>query len=123
MMLLLLMMIIIRLYFSPGSVDSRLTVRLTDKALSRDVFPNEYHCLGDNENRPVKWLALEALNFRIFSPASDTVRHHRQRPTYTHTHIHAHVKIFMHYIYMYICLLLYSGMFYSCSCVKVRNCA
>lgn len=52
-------------------VDSRLTVQVTDNALSRDLFPNEYHCLGDNENRPVKWLALEALENRRFSPASD----------------------------------------------------
>ena len=54
-------------------VDSSLTVKVTDTALSRDVFPNDYHCLGDNENRPVKWLALEALLDRHFSPASDVV--------------------------------------------------
>ena len=54
-------------------VDSALTVRLTDTALSRDLFPNEYHCLGDNENRPVKWLSLEALLGGQFSYASDVV--------------------------------------------------
>lgn len=52
-------------------VDSRLNVQVTDNALSRDLFPNEYHCLGDNENRPVKWIALEALEDRRFSTASD----------------------------------------------------
>ena len=30
-----------------------LSVKLCDAALSRDLFPNDYHCLGDNENRPV----------------------------------------------------------------------
>ena len=24
-------------------------------------FPNDYHCLGDNENRPVKWMAVETI--------------------------------------------------------------
>ncbi len=28
-------------------------LRLGDPALSRDLFPNDYHCLGHNENRPV----------------------------------------------------------------------
>ena len=57
-----------------SSVDSQLTVQITDNALSRDLFPRDYDCLGDNENRPVKWLAIEALVDRRFSPASDTVR-------------------------------------------------
>jgi len=55
------------------SVDSELKVQLTDSALSRDLFPRDYVCLGDNENRPVKWLAIEALVDRRFSPASDAV--------------------------------------------------
>lgn len=47
---------------------------MADNALSRDLFPNDYHCLGDNENRPVKWLAIESLVHRTFSTASDVVR-------------------------------------------------
>ena len=58
-----------------SSVSSDLLVQLTDTALSRDLFPRDYDCLGDNDNRPVKWLAIEALVDRRFSPASDTVRH------------------------------------------------
>nr|XP_029710288.1 tyrosine-protein kinase RYK-like [Aedes albopictus] len=42
-------------------LDSEQNVRVCDNALSRDVFPNDYHCLGDNENRPIKWMALETL--------------------------------------------------------------
>ncbi len=42
-------------------------------ALSRDFFPNDYHCLGDNENRPIKWMAMESLTRREFSTASDIV--------------------------------------------------
>ncbi|CAL1279579.1 unnamed protein product [Larinioides sclopetarius] len=52
-------------------VDDWLQVRLTDNALARDLFPGDYHCLGDNENRPIKWLAIESLLKKEFSYASD----------------------------------------------------
>ncbi|XP_053647694.2 tyrosine-protein kinase Dnt isoform X2 [Cherax quadricarinatus] len=52
-------------------VDEGLQVRLTDCALARDLYPADYHCLGDNENRPIKWLALESLAHKVFTPASD----------------------------------------------------
>lgn len=52
-------------------VDDKLNVQVADNALSRDLFPSDYHCLGDNENRPVKWLAIESLLHKSFSPSSD----------------------------------------------------
>ncbi|KAF5281464.1 hypothetical protein FQA39_LY17782 [Lamprigera yunnana] len=52
-------------------VDSRLKVKITDNALSRDLFPSDYHCLGDNENRPIKWLALESIISKTFLTRSD----------------------------------------------------
>ncbi|KAL1123154.1 hypothetical protein AAG570_002241 [Ranatra chinensis] len=52
-------------------VDDKLRVQITDNALSRDLFPADYHCLGDNENRPVKWLAIESLTHKTFSTSSD----------------------------------------------------
>ncbi|CAH0562314.1 unnamed protein product [Brassicogethes aeneus] len=52
-------------------VDDQLHIKVTDNALSRDLFPSDYHCLGDNENRPVKWLAIESLLHKSFSPSSD----------------------------------------------------
>jgi RYK receptor-like tyrosine kinase len=36
-----------------GGPHQHLLLRLADAALSRDLFPNDYHCLGHNENRPV----------------------------------------------------------------------
>jgi len=54
----------------PGS----LRVRLADAALARDLFPQDYHCLGDNENRPIRWMALESLQRNEYSTATDVVR-------------------------------------------------
>ena len=33
----------------------------------------DYHCLGDNENKPVKWMAVESLEQHRFTTASDVV--------------------------------------------------
>ncbi|XP_039270998.2 tyrosine-protein kinase RYK-like [Styela clava] len=52
-------------------IDSNLKVKISDNALSRDLFPADYCCLGDNENRPVRWLAMESLVHKIYSTASD----------------------------------------------------
>ncbi|XP_012286576.1 tyrosine-protein kinase Dnt [Orussus abietinus] len=52
-------------------VDDELRVQVTDNALARDLFPQDYHCLGDNENRPIKWLAIESLLNKSFTTASD----------------------------------------------------
>ncbi|XP_050074129.1 tyrosine-protein kinase Drl [Anopheles maculipalpis] len=52
-------------------LDVELNVRVCDNALSRDVFPSDYHCLGDNENRPIKWMALETLEKKFFTASSD----------------------------------------------------
>lgn len=46
-------------------------VTVGDNALSRDLFPNDYYCLGDNDNRPIKWMSLEALERRPVAVASD----------------------------------------------------
>ncbi len=53
-----------------------LTVKLTDYALSRDLFPQDYDCLPtdvSNERRPLKFMALESIKDQRFSTASDVV--------------------------------------------------
>lgn len=52
-------------------IEDSMQVKITDNALARDLFPMDYHCLGDNENRPVRWMALESLLNNDFSSASD----------------------------------------------------
>ncbi|XP_055858556.1 tyrosine-protein kinase Drl isoform X1 [Episyrphus balteatus] len=52
-------------------LDSESYVKICDSALSRDLFPDDYHCLGDNENRPLKWMALETLQKKYYSGTSD----------------------------------------------------
>jgi len=46
-----------------------LTVKLTDYALSSDLFPQDYDCLPTdvtNESRPLKFMAIESINDRRF---------------------------------------------------------
>lgn len=52
-------------------VNPELKIQIADNALARDLFPSDYHCLGDNKNRPIKWMAVESLDHRKFSTASD----------------------------------------------------
>nr|CAH8838851.1 unnamed protein product [Trichobilharzia regenti] len=52
-------------------IKGKTRIALSDSALSRDLFPEDYHCLGDNTNRPVKWLAHEALIERKYNKATD----------------------------------------------------
>ena len=57
----------------PCSVDDDLNVKVTDCALARDLFSQDYCCLGDNENRPVKWMAVESLEHHRNTVSSDVV--------------------------------------------------
>lgn len=66
----LIRMFLLRFRFS---IDDSLHVRLSDSALSRDLFPNDYCCLADNINRPIKWMAMEAILTNQYTPASDMV--------------------------------------------------
>lgn len=54
-------------------MDEKLRVKLADSGLSRDMFPDDYSCLNDNENRPIKWMALESITLRTYNGASDMV--------------------------------------------------
>lgn len=51
-------------------------MKLTDHALSRDLFPEDYDCLPmdmSSESLPLKFMAIESIRDRRFSTASDVV--------------------------------------------------
>ena len=48
-------------------LDANFGCKLSDCALSRDLFPNDYHCLANNENKPVGWMALETLKENVYN--------------------------------------------------------
>lgn len=48
-------------------LDANFGCKLADCALSRDLFPNEYHCLANNENKPICWMALETLKENVYN--------------------------------------------------------
>ncbi|OWA52384.1 Tyrosine-protein kinase Dnt [Hypsibius exemplaris] len=52
-------------------VSHDLNLQITDSSLSRDLFPDDYHCSADNSNRPIKWMALELLSDNEFTRMSD----------------------------------------------------
>lgn len=54
-------------------MDKNLQVKISDNSLSRDLFPNDYFCMADQESKPVKWMALESLLHNQYSAASDVV--------------------------------------------------
>ncbi|VBB29496.1 unnamed protein product [Acanthocheilonema viteae] len=56
---------------SKGHNRGDLFVQICDSALSKDFFPDDYHCLGDNENRPMKWMAHESLVQNSFNSSTD----------------------------------------------------
>jgi hypothetical protein len=52
-------------------LDENFCLKLSDCALSRDLFPNDYVCLANNENRPVYWMSIESLRQNKFNVRTD----------------------------------------------------
>ncbi|XP_042902588.1 tyrosine-protein kinase RYK isoform X2 [Parasteatoda tepidariorum] len=52
-------------------LTERLRIKLTDNALARDLFPDDYHCLCDSENRPIKWLSIESIVKNEYTYSTD----------------------------------------------------
>lgn len=53
-------------------IDDQLRLKLADNSLARDLFPGDYCCLGDSDNRPIKWMALEAIQMGVFTEQTDS---------------------------------------------------
>ncbi|KAK8407468.1 hypothetical protein O3P69_002188 [Scylla paramamosain] len=52
-------------------VSEKLQLRITDAALSRDLFPSDYESAGAELARPIKWMAYEVITDRVISTSSD----------------------------------------------------
>ncbi len=53
------------------SIHQNLHVRIGDRGLSWDLYPEEYSQMPDGEMCPVKWMAAEVLTDRNYSHYSD----------------------------------------------------
>lgn len=49
-------------------------MRIGDRGLSWDLFPEEYSRGAEGEMSPVKWMAAEVLSDKAYSSYSDVVR-------------------------------------------------
>ena len=58
-------------------VDDKLTIKVADFGLSRDVHYSDYYRVTHKVPLPVKWMAPESLHDNIFTEKSDVV----SRPT------------------------------------------
>ena len=54
-------------------VSDKLQLRITDSALSKDIFRGDYDILGTGSLAPIKWMSYEALNESVISTACDVV--------------------------------------------------
>lgn len=52
-------------------LDSNLSLKIADCALARDMFPEDYHYLAKNENKPICWMAIETLTENVMNIQSE----------------------------------------------------
>ena len=54
-------------------VDSKLSVKIADFGLSRDVYHSDYYRLTHKQRLPVRWMPPESIFDSLYSEKSDVV--------------------------------------------------
>ena len=54
-------------------VDGKLSVKVADFGLSRDVYHSDYYRLTHKQRLPVRWMPPESIFDRIYNEKSDVV--------------------------------------------------
>ena len=57
-------------------VDEKLSIKVADFGLARDIYTTEYYRVNQHTIMPVKWMALEALLDGYFDEKTDMVHIH-----------------------------------------------
>ena len=55
-------------------MDEKLSIKVADFGLARDIYTTEYYRMNQRTIMPVKWMALEALLDGYFDEKTDMVR-------------------------------------------------
>ena len=57
-------------------MDEKLSIKVADFGLARDIYTTEYYRMSQHAIMPVKWMALEALLDGYFDEKTDMVHIH-----------------------------------------------
>ena len=57
-------------------VDEKLSIRVADFGLARDIYSTEYYRMEQHVTLPVKWMPLESLMDGYFDEKTDVVSDH-----------------------------------------------
>ena len=60
-------------YIRVSRVDEKLTIKVADFGLTRDIYTTEYYRADKHATLPVKWMSLESLLDGYFDEKTDMV--------------------------------------------------
>ena len=60
-------------YVHTSRVDEKLSIRVADFGLTRDIYSTEYYRADKHTTLPVKWMSLESLLDGYFDEKTDVV--------------------------------------------------